>query len=165
MNIPFQLMLALLSTSAPAADAPAGGWQVAGRVLTYSEAGAPIYVLDCTASDLAVTQYGVTQLLDVKQNKPVADRQGTTLPEGAAFMALATEKVEEPQMIAATAVRNANTGWDMTIRLRKNDPTFRSLPRAKMISLFTTGFTRMVTPSKEEKAMLAAFVSECRSGG
>jgi hypothetical protein len=165
MNITLQLVLALLASGATGSDSAAGGWQAAGRVLTYSEAGAPIYVLDCTGAELAVTQYGVTQLLDVKQNQPVADRQGTSLPEGAAFMALATDKVEEPQMIAATAVRNANTGWDMTIRLRKNDPTFRSLPKAKMISLFTTGFTRMVMPSKEEKAMLAAFVSECRAGG
>jgi hypothetical protein len=165
MNMMVQIALALLSTAASDADVPAGGWQSAGRVLTYSEAGAPVYVLDCTGTELAVTQYGVTQLLDVKQNKPVSDREGTSLPEGAAFMALATDKVEEPRMIAAAAVRNARAGWDMTIRLRKNDPTFRSLPRAKMISLFTTGFTRMVMPSKEEKAMLAAFVNECRAGG
>jgi len=165
MNIPFQLVLALLASGATGSDSAAGGWQSAGRVLTYSEAGAPIYVLDCSGTELAVTQYGVTQLLDIKQNKPVADREGTTLPEGAAFMALATDKIEEPQMIAATAVRNASTGWDMTIRLRKNDANFRSLPKAKMISLFTTGFTRLVQLGKADKQMLAAFVSECRSGG
>jgi hypothetical protein len=162
MNIPVQLILALLSS---ATDAPAEGWQIeSGPQLVFREAGAPVYKLDCSGSGVEITNFGVTQLLDVQKNKPVGDSEGSALPAGAAVMALATDKTEEPAMVPASSARNAAGGWDMTISLRKNDPAFRSLPRADFISLFTTGFTRAVHLSKEEKKLVADFVKQCRGG-
>lgn len=163
MNITLQLVLALLASAAPASDAPAGGWQLGDRVLIFGAPEAPAYKLDCTGPQLVVTNFGVTSLLDIRQNKPVPDNEGDALPEGAAFMALATDKTD-PAMIPATAVRNARAGWDMTIRLAKTDRTFLSLPKAKYVSLFTTGFTQMVALGKEDKALVATFVSQCRPG-
>jgi hypothetical protein len=165
MNIPILLASALLAQAAPAAEAPADGWRVVEHSLTYSEAGAPIYTLDCAGSEVVVTQYGVTSLLDIKKNKPVPDAEGSAPPEGASFMALSTDRIDEPAMIPATAVRNARTGWDMTIRLKKNDLAFKSLPRAKLVSLLTTGVTRAVDVSKDDQTLFGTFVSQCRSGG
>jgi hypothetical protein len=164
MNIPIQLVLALLAQGAPAADTPVEGWKLGERTLTLNEAGSPVYKFDCTGAEVAVTQYGVTSLLDIKKNKPVADSEGT-LPEGASLMALSTDKLDEPAMVPASAVRNARSGWDMTIRLRKNDLAFRSMTRAGLVSLLTTGVTRAVEVSKEDRALLGNFVSQCRSGG
>jgi hypothetical protein len=162
MNMMLQLVIALL---VQAGDAPAEGWQLGERVLTLSQAGAPVYKFDCTGPEIAVTQYGVTSLLDIKKNKPVGDREGASLPEGAALMALSTDRIEEPVMVPATAVRNAHSGWDMTISLRKNDLAFRSLPRAKLVSLLTTGVTQAVEVSKADQQLFATFVSQCRAGG
>jgi hypothetical protein len=163
MTIPFQLILALLSSAADAPPAPADGWQAEpGPQLVFREAGAPVYRLDCSGSGVEVTNYGVTQLLDVRTNRPVGDGEGSTLPAGAAVMALATDKTEEPEMVPASSARNAASGWDMTIRLSKKDPVLKSLPRAGFVSLFTTGFTRAVQLEKEDKALVADFVKECR---
>lgn len=165
MTLSIQLILALLSTAADVPAAPAEGWQVeAGPSLIFREAGAPVYKLDCSGSGLEVTNFGVTQLLDVQRNKPVGDAEGSALPAGAAVMALATDKTEEPEMVPARSARNAAGGWDMTISLRKNDPVFRSLPRADFVSLFTTGFTRAVQLGKEERTLIGDFVRQCRGG-
>jgi hypothetical protein len=161
MNVPVQLALALFSTAAAAPAAPAGGWQLGpGVQISYSEAGAPVYKLDCTGPELVVTQFGVTRLLDLEKNQPVGDTEGSTMPPGASVMALATDKTE-PDMVAASAVRNAGAGWDMTIRLPKNDPAFLSLPRAGYVSLFTTGFTLAVTLGKDDRKLLSTFVRQC----
>src|SRR5687767_141848 len=163
MTIPVQLILALLSSTTDAPAAPAEGWQVEpGPQLLFREAGATVYKLDCSGSGVEITNFGVTQLLDVQKNKPVGDGEGIALPAGAAVMALATDKTEEPEMVPASSARSAASGWDMTIRLPKNDPAFRSLPRADFISLFTTGFTRAVQLEKEEKKLVADFVKLCR---
>jgi hypothetical protein len=158
-----RLGLALLClTSATAVAAQSGGWELgpAARI-AFSEAGRPIYVLDCTGSELVVTQFGVTQLVDLQKNRPVGDTEGTALPAGAALMALATDR-SEPNLVPASAVRNSGPGWDMTIRLPKNDPALSTLPKAKYVSLFTTGFTRAVTLGKADRALLANFVGQCR---
>jgi hypothetical protein len=165
MNIPVLLILTLQSATAEAPAAPADGWRIEpGPQLIFREAGAPVYRFDCSGSGVEITNYGVTQLLDVQKNKPVGDSEGSALPAGAAVMALATDKTEEPEMVPATSARNAAGGWDMTIRLPKNDPAFRSLPRADLISLFTTGFTRAVHLEKEERKLVADFVRQCRGG-
>ena len=162
MNMLLQLAAALSSASA-SGTVPAAWHSDAPTQLVYSEAGAPIYKLDCSGTEIVVTQFGVTQLLDIQQNKPVADSEGTELPPGAAFMALATDKTE-PNLIPASAVRNAATGWDMTIRIPKDDPAFLSMPRAKYVSVFTTGYTRAVGFGKEDRKLVSTFVSRCRAG-
>ncbi|HEU0098841.1 MAG TPA: hypothetical protein VFQ67_08705 [Allosphingosinicella sp.] len=162
MNIPIQMAVALLASSAVAPSSSTGGWELdpAGK-MTWGTPGKPSYRLDCTGPELVVTQFGVTKLVDVQRNQPVGDSEGTTLPEGASVMALATDKTE-PDMVPASAVRSAGPGWDMTIRLAKDDPAFLSLPRAGMMSLFTTGFTIAVQLGKADRKLLAAFVSQCR---
>jgi hypothetical protein len=162
MNISGQIIVALLS-STTAVPALPGGWSLDPGQITFSEAGAPVYKLNCTGSELVVTQFGVTQLVDLQLNRPVGDAEGSSLPAGASVMALATDKTE-PDMVPAAAVRNASGGWDMTIRLPTNDPAFLSLPRAAFISLFTTGFTRAVELSKADRKLLGTFVGQCRGG-
>ena len=163
MSILIHLAVALSSAAAP--DAALSPWELKSpNQLVYGRGDAPLYKLDCAGPELVVTQFGVTQLVDIQQHKPVGDSDGTELPPGAAFMALATDKTE-PNLIPATSVRNAGTGWDMTIRLPKNDPGFLSLPRAKFVSLFTTGYTIAVTLGKEDRRIVSDFVSECLAGG
>ncbi|MET1113150.1 MAG: hypothetical protein ABWX67_16655 [Allosphingosinicella sp.] len=158
MLIAAQMIAALLASAA------SGGWHLgADAQISFGEAAKPAYKLDCTGPELAVTQVGVTRLLDLQLNKPVSDTEGSTLPEGAALMALATDKVE-PNMVRAAAVRNPGNGWDMTIRLSKDDPALLSLPKAKYVSLFTTGFTQAVELTRDDRKLLASFVSRCRGG-
>ena len=165
MTMPVQLILALLSSAAEPGAAPPDGWQVeAGPLLVFREAGAPVYRLDCSGPKVEVTNFGVTQLIDIQKNKPVGDGEGTALPAGASVMALATDKTDEPEMVPASSARNAARGWDMTISLPKKDPALRSLSRADFISLFTTGYTRAVHLEKEDRKLVADFVKACRGG-
>jgi hypothetical protein len=158
MSIAFEMMMALLASAA------SGGWELGPDAqITFGGAAKPVYKLDCTGPKLVVTQFGVTQLVDLQRNRPVGDSEGMALPEGAALMALATDKIE-PNLVAASAVRNAGPGWDMTIRLPKNDPALLSLPKAKYVSLFTTGFTQAVELTRDDRKLLATFVSRCRGG-
>jgi hypothetical protein len=160
MNGLSQIVVTLFG-SALAVSPPAAGWEVAATgQISFREAGEAVYKLDCSGPDLVVTQFGVTQLVDMQTNRQVADDSGSALPAGASVMALATDK-SEPNMVAASAVRNAGRGWDMTIRLAKRDPAFLTLPRAGMVSLFTTGFTRAVTLDKSDRKLFAAFVTQC----
>jgi hypothetical protein len=149
-----------------AVPANASQWRVlpaAGTVdLTYEVQGAVAYRFSCGASGVRITQYGVTQLMDVATNQPVPDRDAAEMPSGASFMALATDKAK-PNMVPAESVPNAGGGWDMAITIAKNDPSFLSLPRAGMMSVFSTGFTRAVMLGKEDRKLLAGFVKSCRS--
>lgn len=152
----------LLSAAIAAPAATAAGWAVgpAGQ-MTFGEGSRPSFRFDCTGPDLVVTQLGVTKLVDVQKNEPVADDSGSALPEGAALIALATDK-SEPNLVPASAVRNSTLGWDMTIRLPKTDPDFAGLPRAKFVTLFTTGFTLAATLDKADRKLVAGFVRQCR---
>ncbi|HEX6377223.1 MAG TPA: hypothetical protein VFZ91_16040 [Allosphingosinicella sp.] len=162
MLVVVQMALALLSADSPAPPVTASGWAAGpGAKVMLSEAGERVYELDCSGAELVVTQFGVTHLLDLEKNQPVGDAEGTTLPAGAAVMALATDKVE-PNLVGASAVRNARTGWDMTIRLSKSDPALLSLPKSKYVSLFTTGFTRAMELDRADRKLLATFVGQCR---
>jgi hypothetical protein len=152
----------LVSAAMVAPAALAAGWELGpSGQMTFGGGAAPLYKFDCTGPELVITQFGVTKLLDVQKNEPVADAAGSALPEGAALMALATDK-SEPNLVPASAVRNASTGWDMTIRLPKNDPIFVSLPRAEFVTLFTTGFTQAAMLDKADRKVIAAFVRQCR---
>jgi hypothetical protein len=163
MNFPIQMILILLSSAAAATPTQPDGWRAEPDArLSFFESGSPVYTLDCAGPELVVTQFGVTELLDLQTDSHVSDSEGSSLPAGAAVMALATDKTEEPNMVAATAVRNARKGWDMTIRLAKKDPALLSLPRATFISLFTTGFTRAVQLGREDRELVSAFVRQCR---
>jgi len=163
MNIAGQIIVALLSSSeAAAVPAPAGWSPGPSGQISFSEGGAPVYLLECKATEVVVTQFGVTQLVDLQSNRPVADTEGTVLPPGAALMALATDKTDEPNMVPAAAVRNPGKGWDMTIGLPKSDPGLLSLPRAKYVSLFTTGFTRASELGKADRKLFADFLGKCR---
>jgi hypothetical protein len=158
---------AIVAAAALAAPAAAEGWRVkpAGAdgplTLDYGEGAATYYRLQCLPAELVVTQFGVTKLLDLQTNKPVADTPGATMTAGAAVMALATDKVQ-PNLVPAAAVANPAGGWDMTIRIRKDDAAFLSLPRAGMVSLFTTGYTRAVMVGKDDRKLLGDFVRQCR---
>lgn len=156
-------LLALLSVLASTSPALAQAWQIDGQVppgLTYTDDGAVIYRLECMPSGVVVTQYGVTKLTDLKANKPVGDAPGSVMSDGALFMSLATDKAS-PDMTRATAVPNSRFGWDMRIVISKRDRAYRTLPRATLISLFTTGHTRAVLPTETDRVALASFVERC----
>jgi hypothetical protein len=163
MRIMGRAIVALMVSASLASAASAAGWQSGpGPQIRLGEAKAPLYMLDCSGLELVVTQFGVTKLRDMQANALVSDTEGSTLPPGAALMALFTDKVD-PNMVPASAVRNAKAGWDMTIRLRKDDRAFLSLPKAGMVSLFTTGFTTASMVDKADRKLFADFVKQCRS--
>jgi hypothetical protein len=156
-----------MAAAALAGPAQGDGWRLSPAVadrpleLSLEQGGKTVYRLSCGASDVAVSEYGATKLLDVQTGKPVGDAAGSTMTPGASVMALATDKAE-PRMVPASAAPNPAGGWDMTIRVAKNDPAFLSLGRAGMVSLFTTGQTQAVMLGTADRKLLADFVKQCR---
>lgn len=147
-----------------AAPASAEGWRLAeqpGLELTFSEGASALYRFECGPSDVAVTHVGATELLDLATGTHVGDEPGSNMAPGAAVMALFTGR-GDPSLQPAAAAPNPAKGWNLTIRLAKTDPAFLGLARAKMVSLFTTGFTRAVELGKADRKRLAEFVERCR---
>jgi hypothetical protein len=163
-----QAAILAFAAAALVAAATPGGWTLTPPTaaspleLTYSEGAKVVYRLTCGASDVAISQYGVTELLDVQTNTKIGDGPGASMTPGASLMALATDK-GDPEFVGAVSTANPAGGWDMTVRVRKNDPTLLSLPKARMVSLFTTGFTRAVGLGKADRKLFADFIAQCRA--
>jgi hypothetical protein len=150
------------------AQAEAADWQLqpaeTGRnaVLTYA-AGDPVsYRFECTAKEVVATETGVTKLLDLRTGKPVDDGPNAIMPEGAAMMALFGGK-GDPQFQPAEAVKNPAGGWDLTIRLAKNDKQLKAVGKSDMMSLFTTGFTMAVPMNDSARGLWNDFVRGCQA--
>jgi hypothetical protein len=157
-------LVAMLAFSAPA---EAADWQLKsaqanrGVTLTYA-AGEPVsYRFECAADEVIVTETGVTKLLDVKTGKPVGDDAQAVMPAGAAMMALFSGK-GEPDFMPAEATKNAAGGWDLTIRLSKDDKQLKGIGKSEMMSLFTTGYTMAVAMDAAARAKWNDFMRRCK---
>lgn len=151
---------------AAAAPAGAGGWQLQpgdgarGAVLSFA-AGQPVsYRFECAADAVIVTETGVTGLLDPATGGRVGDGPDAVMPPGAALMALFSGK-GDPQFTPGEAARNKGGGWDITIRLPRDDRQLKAAAKSEMISLFTTGHTMAVRMDGEARALWKAFLKGC----
>jgi hypothetical protein len=156
---------AFLAASAPAQST---GWQLQpqvgakGPILTFN-AGDPVsYRFECTPNDVIVTETGVTKLIDLKTGQPIGDDAQAIMPTGAAMMALFGGN-GDPQFVPAEAVKSAAIGWDLTIRLPKDDRQIKAVGKAKVMSLFTTGYTMAVVMDGPARAKWNEFVRRCQT--
>ena len=157
-----------MAVAGVSSSALAGGWELqadsggAGPVLTY-DAGNPVsYRFECTATDVIVTETGVTKLMDLQTGKSVGDDAQAVMPPGAAMMALSSGK-GDPNFVPAQAVKNTAGGWDLTIRLPKNDKQLKAIGKSEMMSLFTTGYTMAVAMDDASRAQWNDFMQRCKT--
>lgn len=160
-------VLSLAAVLAMAAPAQGTGWELQpqngdhGAVLTLN-AGEPVsYRFECARNDVIATETGVTKLIDLKTGKPIDDGPSAVMPAGAAMMALSGGK-GDPQFMPAEAVKNPAGGWDLTIRLAKDDKQIKAIRRANMMSLFTTGYTMAVVMDGAARAKWNEFMQRCQ---
>lgn len=158
-------LAAFLATSAPAQST---GWQfqpqvgINGPILTL-DAGDPVsYRFECTPKDVIVTETGATKLMDLKTGQPIGDDAQAVMPTSAAMMALFGGE-GDPQFVPAEAVHNAASGWDLTIRLPKDDKQIKAVGKAEVMSLFTTGYTMAVVMDGPARAKWKEFVHRCQT--
>lgn len=128
--------------------------------LSYTPEQGPSYLFDCTTTDVAVTEFGVTELLDIQTGEKIGDAPGSVMTPGASVMALFTGK-GQPEFQPAESVPNAVKGWDMTIHFSKDDKKLRALGKSDMISLFTTGYTAAVEMGKDDRDLARDFLKTC----
>jgi hypothetical protein len=150
-----------------AAPVSAEGWKTVGagnghgERLTLALDDARSYVFECAPDGVAITETGVTDLLDIRGGGgKVADAAGSSMPDGAAVMALYTGK-GDPEFQPATYAANPTKGWDLTIRFAKGDKRLKALAKTEMLSLFTTGFTAAITLGAADRKMFAEFLGRC----
>lgn len=161
------VILALVSASAMPALARVSSWILDpsgndhGERLIYESGGQVSYRFECEKDAIAITEMGVTELLDFKTNAKVGDGPDAIMPDGAALMALYGGK-GTPAFQPATAVKNPSGGWNLTIRLSKNDKQLRAVGSSTMMSLFTTGYTTAVAMDDTTRATWNSFVKRCK---
>lgn len=119
------------------------------------------YIFECNPSDVAVTYTGVTDLLNIRGNGKVGDTPGSVMPEGASVMALFTGK-GDPEFLPAEYKPNPTLGWDLTLRFAKDNKALKSLEKANMLSLFTTGYTAANDIDATTRAQFSGFLARCR---
>lgn len=131
------------------------------RLAIGDPAAPPHYLFECGERDVTIVQFGVTALMDLTTGQKIEDAPGSQITRGAAFMALFSGS-GQPDLIPAEAAPNARKGWDLTVRLAKDDKSLRRLPKASMMSLFTTGYTKAIAMGDAERKTAAQFVEGCR---
>ncbi|MFZ5667877.1 MAG: hypothetical protein ACOY4K_00105 [Pseudomonadota bacterium] len=162
------LLAILVSAAAPAIAKDAPVWRVVGQpgdavfALTVP-IGDLTWTFQCEAETVALMQTGVTELMDVQTGQKIPDEPGSKMTPGAAVMGLLTDKANSG-MLPALARPNAVRGWDMLVRLPKNDSALRGMGKAKMIVVMTTGFTAAVNTSAEDRVVIADFLKRCLNG-
>ncbi len=110
---------------------------------------------------MAITETGVTELMDLETGQKVSDAPGSTITPLASSMGLFTDKVK-PKLVLSVATLNPVKGWDLTITLQPTDAAFRSLKAAKSMSLMTTGWTGLVELAPQDRRVISTFVDGCR---
>jgi hypothetical protein len=161
----FLPMCALAATIALSSGVEAAGWQMqpgSTPLLTYG-AGDPVsYRFECAAGGVIVTETGVTKLMNLKTGTQIGDDAQATMPDGSAMMALFGGK-GEPDFVPAQAAKNPAGGWDLTIRLAKDDKQLKGVSKSEMISLFTTGYTMAIVMDDNARAKWNDFMRRCRT--
>ena len=147
--------------------AKAGSWTIEGGPnappfrMSFSFGQPTVtYRFECQANQMLISETGVTQLLDVQTGVKIGDEPGATITPGASVMGVYTDKVK-PKLVPATAVANPSKGWDMSIALPLTDPSVRSMSKAGMVSLMTTGWTGAVELSSDDRKLIATFLGQC----
>lgn len=156
-----------LTLSATSAHAEGSGWQIAPATdtspltLTYDSGGQVAYRFECLADAVAITQTGVTELMDFSTGQQVDDA-ADSLPSTASMMALFSGK-GDPQLQPAISSKNPAGGWDLTIELAKKDRQVRGMAKSEMMSLFTSGYTMAVAMDDDSRAIWSAFLKDCKA--
>jgi hypothetical protein len=149
-------------------QAETSGWVIhpaegdRGEILTFVSGKKVTYRFECTARDVVVIETGVTKLLDLKTGKQIDDGADAVMPPNAAMMAVFSGK-GDPQFRPAEAAKNPAGGWDLTIRLPKDDKQLKAIGKSEMMSLFTTGYTMAVAMDAGDRAVWNGFLNRCRS--
>jgi hypothetical protein len=133
-------------------------------VLTYGAGERVSYRFECAPKEVIITETGVTELLDLNSGNKIGDDANAVMPDGAAMMALFSGK-GEPKFIPGSAVKNQAGGWDVTIRLPKNDKQLKAMAKSDMMSLFTTGYTMAVAMDSDARAKWNDFILRCNAVG
>lgn len=161
------IKIGLAACLALATQSATQGWQFVPAeggpmVLTYA-AGSPVsYRFECAANEVIVTETGVTKLLNLGTGKQIGDDAGAVMPAGSAMMAVFAGK-GEPKFQPAAAVKNPAGGWDLTIRLPRDDKQLKAVGKAEMMSLFTTGFTMAVVMEASDRSIWNDFMTRCNA--
>ena len=162
-------LFALVAMLALSARADAGEWQVQpadgshGTVLTLALGPAVTYRFECAATEVIVTETGVTKLMDMKTGEKIGDDAQAEMPPGSAIMALFAGK-GDPRFMPAEAKRNPAGGWDLTIRLPKGDERLEAIGKSDAMSLFTTGITILVKLDDTSRSRWKDFMKHCPAG-
>lgn len=153
-----------------ASAARSAGWELQapapgrGVVLTHDAGETSDYRFECAGPSIIITNRGVTKLMDLTTGQPVAEDAAPPLPAGAALMALFAGK-GQPDFQPAEATRNPDGGWDLTIRLVLQDKAVKAIAKAKLLSLFTSGFTAAVEMDGPARAKWVDFMQQCQARG
>jgi len=167
MKAAFAVISCFLLTAAGSAAAEPRGWVIdradqGAAILTYdgfADKGVT-YEFTCTNNALIAREIGVTLLMDPTDGQKVGDDPGSAMRPGAAVMALFTDRTK-PAFVTADAKPNLHRGWDLTINLPLDDPAVRALPKAKAVSLMTTGWTGLAELGPRASATLSSFLRSC----
>jgi hypothetical protein len=163
-------ILSLAGVVALFGQTPTLGWHLQSTegdhslVLTYAAESGLSYRFDCGADGIIVTQTGVTELMDLKTGEKIGDGPDAVMTDGAALMAVFGGK-GDPAFKPAEAKRNPAGGWDLTIRLPKNDKQLKTVGRSNLLSLFTTGITMDVEIDAPTRATWNDFLRRCQAAG
>jgi hypothetical protein len=169
MRIGQAVLIASLGFAANAAAEPSA-WRVDGapnstpyRLAFTDKNGGESYEFECRSDGVLVKETGVTKLTDVHTGKLIGDEPGSSITSGAAFLMLVTNPKLKSDFSPASATPNSVRGWDLSMLLPKNDKQWRAFPRAKAVSLMSTGFTTLVELDDETRRLIAQFVEGCGS--
>lgn len=155
-------VLAIFSTPTLAAEwKTVGPGNGRGDTMILEIDDARSYIFECTLDAVAITYTGVTDLLNIRGEGKVGDAPGSVMPDGAALMALYTGK-GEPQFLPSEYKPNEVKGWDLTLRMAKDDKALKNLQKTKMLSLFTTGYTVANTIDGNTRKQFTGFLKRCR---
>ncbi len=166
---PLFRLITLALTISISVPATAGEWKLHdggegnGLVLTYGSDEPVSYRFECTSDAILVTETGVIELMDFATGDEVDDG-AALLPSGAAMMAIYSGK-GEPEFLPAKAVKNPRGGWDLTLRLPKDDKQLKALGTSEMMSLFTSGYTMAVAMDGNSRASWKDFMRRCKAIG
>jgi hypothetical protein len=169
MRTGLAVLASVLAFAATAAAEP-GAWRVEGQPggslyrLSLDGRGPNVtYAFECRPDGVLITETGVTQLTDIQTGKKVGDDPGSSITSGAAFLALMSDPKASPDLLPAKATPNPARGWDLSVVVPKTDKQWRALPRAKMMTLMTTGWTVGVKLDDAARKVIAGFVAGCGS--
>ena len=76
------------------------------------------------------------------------------------MMVLVTDR-SKPELTAAEARANTKLDWDLTITLPLNNAAIRTLPKAKSVTLMTSGWTGLAELGQGDRELIAGFLKSC----